>query len=211
MSSHFSGKVSRPAALVEDVQLAGAVAENPSVPDVGDPRSSCVPGFDDVYRAYFDDVRRWIRALGGPQADREDLAQDVFVVVHRRLHSFDGENLAGWLYQITRHRVRDFRRLRWFQTFLHKRDADTTLAAPSEGPEGALLRKEGEVLLARLLARLPEAQRAAFVLFEVEGYSGEEIARFQGVAIGTVWARVHKARAKLAVDLERSRRTSRGG
>jgi RNA polymerase sigma-70 factor, ECF subfamily len=47
--------------------------------------------------------------MGAPEAEREDLVHDVFIVVHRRLHDFDGENLAGWLYQIARHRVRDFR------------------------------------------------------------------------------------------------------
>jgi RNA polymerase sigma factor (sigma-70 family) len=74
----------------------------------------------------------------------------------------------------------------------------------------ALNRKEGERVLERLLAKLPESQRATFVLFEIEGYSGEEIARFQGVAVNTVWARIHKARAKLAAELERMKRASRG-
>jgi RNA polymerase sigma-70 factor (ECF subfamily) len=64
--------------------------------------------------------------------------------------------------------------------------------------------REEEMILTRLLAKLPEAQRAAFVLFEIEGYSGEEIARLQGVPINTVWARVHKAREKLAFSLGRT-------
>jgi RNA polymerase sigma-70 factor (ECF subfamily) len=84
--------------------------------------------FDDIYRTHFEDVRRWIRALGGPEAEREDLAQDVFLIVHRRLPDFDGQNIGGWLYQITRHRVRDFRRLRWFRLFLSKTHVDETLA-----------------------------------------------------------------------------------
>ena len=74
--------------------------------------------FHVIYERWFDEVSRWIRALGGPEADREDLVQDVFVVVHRRLPDFDGENLPGWLYRIARHRVRDFRRLSWVKHFL---------------------------------------------------------------------------------------------
>lgn len=164
-------------------------------------------GFEEIYRTYFEHVRRWVRALGGPEAEREDLVQDVFIVVHRRLPDFDGENLPGWLYQIARHRVRDYRRLRWVRIFTGKAQVDDAFVSPTEGPEAILHRKEKERMLARLVDKLPEAQRVAFVLFEVEGYSGEEIARLQGASINTVWARVHKARAKLASDLKRIRDT----
>src|SRR6478736_5757593 len=74
--------------------------------------------FRAIYERWFAEVSRWIRAMGGPEAEREDLVQDVFVVVHRRLPDFDGQNLAGWLYQITRRRVRDFRHLAWFKRLL---------------------------------------------------------------------------------------------
>jgi RNA polymerase sigma-70 factor (ECF subfamily) len=84
-------------------------AERASVESAQEPELD----FHAIYERWFDDVSQWIRAMGGPEAEREDLVQDVFVVVHRRLHAFDGENLAGWLYQITRRRVRDFRRLLW--------------------------------------------------------------------------------------------------
>jgi RNA polymerase sigma-70 factor (ECF subfamily) len=159
--------------------------------------------FEEIYNRFFDEVRRWIRALGGPEADRDDLAQDVFLIVHRCLPAFDGENLPGWLYQITRRRVRDFRQLRWFRLFLAGARADDSLVSPTENPEAALRKREEEQILTRLLSKLPGAQRAAFVLFEIEGYSGEEIARLQSVPINTVWARIHKAREKLAVALER--------
>jgi RNA polymerase sigma-70 factor (ECF subfamily) len=157
--------------------------------------------FDDIYRTFFDDVSRWVRALGGPDADRDDLVQDVFVIVHRRLPDFDGQNLKGWLYQIARHRVRDFRRLRWFRVLVGRGQLERNAASQAAGPEAMLGNKEKAEKLAQLLSRLPEAQRAAFVLFEVDGYSGEEIARLQAVPINTVWARIHKARQKLAARL----------
>jgi len=68
------------------------------------------PDFDKVYDAWFDRVASWVAAMGAPPGDRDDLVQDVFLIVLRRLPSFDGENIAAWLYQITRRRVRDFRR-----------------------------------------------------------------------------------------------------
>jgi DNA-directed RNA polymerase specialized sigma24 family protein len=67
--------------------------------------------FDAIYRAWFAQVTRWVRRLGGPTRDQEDLAQDVFVIAKRRFEAFDGENLGGWLYRITCNRVRDYRRL----------------------------------------------------------------------------------------------------
>jgi RNA polymerase sigma-70 factor (ECF subfamily) len=168
------------------------------------------PTFEEIYRTYFDEVRRWTRALGGPEAEREDLVQDVFVVVHRRLPEFDGQNVAGWLYQITRHRVRDFRRLRWFRVFLHRTQVEDVVPSSSPGPEAALgQRQQAERLaafLSQLLSRLPESQRVAFSLFEIEGYSGEEIAKLQNVPVNTVWARIHKARVKLAASAARLRR-----
>src|SRR4051812_7020864 len=78
--------------------------------------------FREVYEHWFGPVSRWVRAMGGPQAESEDLVQDIFVVVHRRLPDFDGNNLAGWLYQIARRRVRDFRRLAWVKHTLFGRE-----------------------------------------------------------------------------------------
>ena len=168
--------------------------------------------FAEVYRSFFGHVSRWVRALGGPEAERDDLVQDVFVIVHRRLPDFDGKNIHGWLYQITRHRVRDFRRLRWFRLFLHSSgDVDDSLTGSSPAsktPEGALGDKEHAAILQRLLAKLPEEQRAAFVLFEIDGYSGEEIARLQGVPLNTVWARIHKARSKLTASIGRLQKSA---
>ncbi len=190
-------------------QLEGWIAE-PLV------RSELAPQrpltFDDVYAQYFMEVSRWIRALGGPEADREDLVQDVFLVVHRRLADFDGENLPGWLYQIARRRVRDFRSLRWFKMSFSRSQLDDTFASPTIDPEAALSNKQSEAILMELLSRLPDSQRAAFVLFEIEGYSGEEIARVQQVPINTVWARIHTARKKLVLQVGRlGRRRRRAG
>jgi len=140
--------------------------------------------------------------MGGPEADREDLVQDVFLVVHRRLPDFDGQNVAGWLYQIARHRVRDFRRLLWVKHMLFGSvplfDSLTKLEA---SPSDSLETNEKRATLERLLAKLNESERAALVLFEIDGYSGEEIAQVQGVPVNTVWARIHKARKKLKVSL----------
>jgi RNA polymerase sigma-70 factor (ECF subfamily) len=157
--------------------------------------------FRAIYERWFDEVSRWIRAMGGPEADREDLVQDVFLVVHRRLPDFDGQNVAGWLYQIARHRVRDFRRLLWVKHMFGSVPLSESLPKGGASPAESLETKEKRRTLERLLGKLNESERAALVLFEIDGYSGEEIAEIQGVPINTVWARIHKARKKLKASL----------
>ena len=57
--------------------------------------------FREIYERWFDEVARWLYALGVPGSDTEDLAQEIFLVVRGKLHRFDGGNLAGWIYRIT--------------------------------------------------------------------------------------------------------------
>jgi len=168
--------------------------------------------FRAIYERWFDDVSQWIRALGGPEADREDLAQDVFVVVLRRLPYFDGNNLAGWLYQIARHRVRDFRRLLWVKhLLLGSVPLPDNLPTEGASPAEALQTDEKRATLERLLGKLNESERAALTLFEIDGYSGEEISELQGVPVNTVWARMHKARKKLTGWLAKAESRDRRG
>jgi RNA polymerase sigma-70 factor (ECF subfamily) len=142
--------------------------------------------------------------MGAPAADHEDLVQEVFVVVHRRLPHFDGENLSGWLYQIARYKTRDFNRLSWVKHFVRRRSSlPEGLSAAGFCPADSIERKEKGEALARLLRRLNPDERSALLLFEIEGYSGERIARIQSAKINTVWARIYRARKKLKAQLSR--------
>ena len=162
--------------------------------------------FTAIYDAWFENVLRWLRALGAPEADREDIAQDVFLVVRRRLHTFDGRNLAGWLYQITKRQVRDFRRRTWIKRIFTREHtyALDDMADVRIGPADELERKQDQRILAALLAKLNPDRRAALVLFEIDGLSGEEIARIQGVPLNTVWKRLHTARKEFLALVARS-------
>jgi RNA polymerase sigma-70 factor, ECF subfamily len=152
--------------------------------------------FTAVYDRYFHEVLRWIRAFGGPEADMEDLAQEVFVVVRRKLARFDGANLPGWLYGIAKLTVRDHGRRAWFRRiFRGRRNVEfDELACESDDPEALMLARENRRLFYRLVGQMSERRRETFILFEVEGMTCEEIARLQGVPVGTVWTRLHHAR-----------------
>jgi RNA polymerase sigma-70 factor (ECF subfamily) len=161
--------------------------------------------FEGLYEQRFEDVSRWVRALGAAEADRDDLVQEIFLVVHRRLADFDGQNVAGWLYQIARRKVRDHRRLLWVKHLFGKTSlplVDAMLTTKQSALD-ELETKQKRQLLAELLEKLNEDQRAAFVLFEIEGASGDEIAALTGVPVNTVWARIHKARKKLQDQADR--------
>lgn len=150
--------------------------------------------FDTIYRDFFAHVARWVRALGAHDADVEDLTQEVFIIVRRKLSSFDGQNLGGFLYRIAQRTVRDHRRSAWFRNLLGRRHPLPDLESPSPSGVEMIHHQEQRRLLDDILARMSEKRRTTFVLFEIEGYSGEEIARIQCVPLKTVWTRLHHAR-----------------
>jgi RNA polymerase sigma-70 factor, ECF subfamily len=169
--------------------------------------------FEEVYAQGFPHVVRWIRALGGLDADLDDLAQETFVVVRRQLHKFDGTNLAGWLYRITQRTVKDYRELAWFRHVLgNDRDdnrGQRESRAPQADPSEVFERRQAIGVLTQLLAKISESHRTAFILFEIEGYTGEEIAQLEDVPLNTVWTRLHHARKELYMLIKEARTQGR--
>jgi len=172
-----------------------------------------VPTFAEIYARWFHDVLHWLRALGAPEADREDIAQEVFLVARRRLATFDGGNLPGWLYRIAQLTTRHHRRRLWWRTKLLRRwssDA-TTDVVDRRTPGSNLESKDAQRLLHDLVGRIAESRRATFLLFELEGYIGEDIARIQDIPVNTVWTRIHHARKDfLALVAELNAREAKG-
>ena len=174
------------------------------------PRPQSVTADDrlsEIYDAYFAKVFRWVRAFGCPESDIEDVTQEVFLVARRKLSSFNGDNVAAWLYQIASLEARDHRRRAWFRrVFYGGRDetlAAVATAAPS--PSEQLEAQQRRQLIYAVVGQMNVKWRAAFVLFEIEGYSGEEIAALERIPIATVWTHLHRARKEF-VELVGRRR-----
>lgn len=161
-----------------------------------------VPTFDELYRQSFHDVCRWARALGGLDADVEDIAQEVFLVVRRKLDGFEGERLHAWLYGITRKTVSDHRRRAWARRVLRAFDAFESTPENRPLPDELAENRQAMRVLSRLLERMSSVRRTAFVLYEIEGYSGEEIAELEGIPVKTVYTRLHHARKDFMGYLE---------
>ena len=167
--------------------------------------------FSDLYRRHFGDCRVWLRAMGAPSSELDDLAQDVFVVVRRRLAEQPPgtviANPRGWIYGIAFRTLSDQRRRPWWRLLLGRhRGLPEDHGGAGPGPLDRLEAAEKARLCQALLARLPVKQASALVLFEVEGYSGQEIAALEGVPLQTVFTRIHHARKAFLALAEREQK-----
>ncbi len=168
--------------------------------------------FSTVYRDRFTAVTTWLRALGVPMSELEDLAQEVFLVVQRKLTTFDGKNLDGWLYRIAQRTASDHRRRVWFRHWIARAPEETLsrVASDDATPQAAYERRESEAELEKLLASIDRDQRVVFWLFEIEERPTKEIAETLEVPETTVWMRLHRARQSLRKKIERAQKgTSR--
>jgi len=150
-----------------------------------------------LFERYGDAVVAWASRLGGPSIDPEDVAQEVFIVAHRRIGDFRGHASAKtWLYGITLRVVmqlrRKARRRRWFG--LHTETDLATPVEPERSPIDQLEQRRLRASVYRVLDAMSEASRTALILAEMEGLSGEEIAALTGQRVATVWVRLHRAR-----------------
>jgi len=154
--------------------------------------------FEAVYRAHFHRVYRWVARLA-PRSDAEDLSQEVFVVVHRRLPEFEGRaRITTWLFQITYHVVGAYLRQRRSESRV--KGALSLIALPNEAePAQAALERDEEVSALRdALEGLQLKHRTVLVMYELEQWSGADIAEALAIPIETVYSRLHYARRKLA-------------
>jgi RNA polymerase sigma-70 factor (ECF subfamily) len=171
-----------------------------------------------LYREHAQRVAGWASRLGGPRrgADLEDVVQEVFLRVHRALPGFRGEaEVTTWLYRITENVVRARLRKERLRRFFgfdggSSEKAEREVPSPRLTPEGDFERSERARLLYDALDRIPESYRNPFILFEIEGLPGEEVARLVGVKLPTLWVRLSRAREQVANELHgRSKKSAR--
>ncbi len=163
---------------------------------VASPVVSVPRSFDEAYRSHAQDAARWARHLGGYQIDVEDVVQEVFMVVSRRLNSFRGEaRFSTWLFEITRKVVANHRRRqRWRFWRTGEDEKLARLPSPTRDPLAELERQQAAHLFYRTLDKLPEKYRTVLVLFEIEGLSTHDIAELCHLRWPTVKVRLHRAR-----------------
>lgn len=176
-----------------DEIVGGQVAE-PQITTLAPPRT-----FDEVYEENVDFVWRVVARLGVRPASVEDVAQEVFVVVHRKLGEFRGmSSIRTWLFQITRLAVQDHRRMIRRKEPPPGTDAaaetDHVPASGESSPESEAARTQAVRLLHAILEDMDERKREVFVLAELEQLSAPEIAEALEINVNTVYSRLRLAR-----------------
>ena len=146
-----------------------------------------------------------MRLLNGNLEDAKDAAQQVFLRLHWSLHQLDANrHFASWLYRITVNVCRDMLRVRARRPVVPLEEAgDRAMAG---GTEDAMRRDEQMSLIYAALATLPERERAAIVLRDIEGISTSEVARILGSSEVTVRSQISNGRVKIRKFIDRQQR-----
>ena len=163
--------------------------------------------FEFIYRRHSRRVYALCLRLARDPVEAEDLMQEAFLQVFRKIHTFRGESaFSSWLYRLTANVV--------FMRFRKKKLATESLESPGEtDDESGSIRHELGVVDLRLsglfdrinlqaaIEQLPEGYKAMFLLHDVYGYDHNAIAKMRGCSVGNSKSQLHKARKQLREDL----------
>lgn len=154
-----------------------------------------------------------LQRLGVRDAYLDDLYQEVFIVVHKRLSSFDtSAPMPPWLFGIcvrvaAAHRRRAHHRREQVTDAVHTAEVRSDRRTPEDDASHEQSRQQ----LQAILDEMDLARRAIFVMFEIDELSCDEIAATLGIPVGTVYSRLHHARKEFGRAVERWRARSASG
>ena len=181
-------------------------------------RSGDAAALETLMERYAPRVYRLAYGITRNQADAEEVVQDVFLNLFRKIDSFEGRSALGtWIYRVAANQALIKRRGKRFElevaleeqlpTFLadgHREgDRAWVLADWSRTPEEELLAGEAQAVLDRAIESLPDHYRAVLMLRDVEGLPNDEVAEALGESVATVKSRLHRARLALREQLTR--------
>lgn len=160
------------------------------------------PPFATLYKQNLDYVWQSLRRLGVPSADLEDLAHEVFLVVHRRLADYDRSRpLRPWLFGIS-YRVASEQRRKHARRGAATELPDADVAAPSEvSPLKQTVKREAIALARKALDAVDDDARAVFILAELDGIAVTDVAVSLDIPVNTAYTRLRRARQAVAAAL----------
>jgi RNA polymerase sigma-70 factor, ECF subfamily len=165
--------------------------------------------FERVYRTHSRKVYTLCLRMVGDRTDAEDLTQEVFLQLFRKLHQFRGESaFSTWLHRMSVNIVlMRFRKKNLAEQSLETitNPEDGSSAAPKElgAPDLRLNGAVDRITLETAINELPPGYKAMFILHDVQGYNHDEIAGIFGCTAGNSKSQVHKARTRLRELLQR--------
>src|SRR5436190_3737294 len=170
----------------------------------------CIAGEDaawrDLHRALYPTAVSFLRQMGVHPAELDDLCQDVFVQVFRYLGRFQRRaQLTTWLYKICLSQASRMRRrqkvVQALGVLFGAREAEAVQASVDLSEEELARRTQAA------LTQLSPTHREVFVLYELQGLTGEQIAEVVECPVATVWSRLHYARGEFRRAIEDGRVT----
>ena len=167
-----------------------------------------VPTVTEVHQRHGEFVWKTLYRMGLRRPHLEDVYQEVFVVVHRRLGAYNGNSaVTTWLFEVCFRVTAGYRRRAHFQREQLVADPESAscTVAPLPSPERQLQKQQAARRLERILDKLSLEQRVVFTLFELDGLTCEEIAASTGSPVGTVYSRLSRARKAFERALSRER------
>ena len=161
------------------------------------------PNVVEIYVRHFDFVWRSLRRLGVNAVDLEDAAQDVFVVVHRRLADFEQRSaVKSWVFGIALRVAKVYRHKAARQRMRHCEE-EAVLVCTRDSPEQASVHMQAARQVQLVLEELDDDKRAVFILAELEQLPAADIASALGIPVNTVHSRRRLARAAFEAGLRR--------
>ncbi len=172
-----------------------------------EPHSTPTDDTGDYFRALFDEhadrVFRTLLSLGVHEASVDDALQDVFLIVHQKLATFEGRSLLStWIYSITYRVAQNYRR----KTNRHAHDeVNPDVRSSALDPLEQVSQGQAARFVDQFCLSLDTSQRDVFVLCVLEEHTAPQAAALLGVPVNTVYSRIRNTRARFRAELSRLR------
>lgn len=154
--------------------------------------------FEVIYQRYHRRTFSLTLRMTGSQTEAEDLTQEVFIQLFRKIGSFRGDSaFSTWLHRLTVNQVLMHFRKRSFKNEKTTEEGEMPEQAVTGSANPNRMAVVDRIALKNAIAELPRGYKNVFVLHDVEGFEHEEVARMLGISVGTSKSQLHKARLKL--------------
>lgn len=154
--------------------------------------------FEEIYQRHHRRVYSICLRMLQNASEAEDLTQDVFIQLYRKVGSFRGDSaFTTWLHRLTVNQVLMHFRKRTvkFEKTTEEGETPVQIVSGTENPFKMPI--VDKIALENAIAQLPAGYKSVFMLHDVEGFEHEEVARILGCSVGTSKSQLHKARLKL--------------
>ncbi len=157
-----------------------------------------IAAFELLYQKYHRRTYSLCLRMTSSQTEAEDLTQEVFIQLFRKIGSFRGDSaFSTWLHRLTVNQVLMHFRRRSVKNEKTSDDGEMPEQTVAGSANPNKMQVVDRIALKNAIAELPNGYRRVFLLHDVEGFEHEEVARIMGISVGTSKSQLHKARLKL--------------